>query len=53
MRNTEAGWCKVFHQSTEYLMIGMSMAPTSVMIAAMRAPRSVSSIVCLTAMRPR
>ena len=31
-RNTEAGWCSVFHQSTENLMIGMLMKPTSVMI---------------------
>ena len=33
-RNTEAGWCSVFHQSTENLMIGMLMKPTSVMMAA-------------------
>src|SRR5665811_469778 len=25
-RNTLAGWCKVFHQSTENLMMGMLMA---------------------------
>ena len=36
-RNTDAGWCSVFHQSTENLMIGMLMKPTSVMIAAARA----------------
>ena len=34
---TEAGWCSVFHQSTENLMIGRLIAPTSVRIAAARA----------------
>ena len=35
--STLAGWCSVFHQSTENLMIGRLMAPTSVRIAAARA----------------
>ncbi len=33
MRKTEAGWCKVFHQSTENLMMGILMKPTSVRTA--------------------
>src|SRR5262249_30173817 len=36
-RSTEAGWCSVFHQSTENLMIGILIAPTSVKTAAARA----------------
>ena len=36
----EAGWCSVFHQSTENLMMGMSSAPTSVTTATIRAARS-------------
>src|SRR5262249_44601938 len=39
MRNTEAGWCSVFHQSTENLMIGRLTAPTRDRIAAARASR--------------
>jgi len=39
MRKTEAGWCSVFHQSTENLIIGRLTAPTSDRIAAARAPR--------------
>src|SRR5262245_49219707 len=45
MRKTEAGWCSVFHQSTENLMIGRLTAPTSERIAAARAPRPGSSAV--------
>src|SRR5262245_27273566 len=45
MRKTEAGWCSVFHQSTENLMIGRLTAPTSDRIAAVRAPRPGSSAV--------
>ena len=43
MRITEAGWCSVFHQSTENLMIGRLIAPTSVSTAAARAAREGSS----------
>ena len=39
-RNTEAGWCSVFHQSTENLMIGRLTTPTSVRMAAARAARA-------------
>ncbi len=52
-RNTEAGWCSVFHQSTENLTIGMLITPTSVRMAAARAARPGSSIVCHSATRPR
>ena len=52
-RNTEAGWCSVFHQSTENLMIGRLIAPTSVRIAAARAAREGSSTVRHSAMTPR
>ena len=52
-RNTEAGWCSVFHQSTENLMIGMLMKPTSVMTAAARAERVGSSMARVSAMMPR
>src|SRR5262249_33447856 len=38
-RSTDAPWCSVFHQSTENLMIGRSIAPTSVRIATARAAR--------------
>src|SRR5262249_40031888 len=44
-RNTDAPWCSVFHQSTENLMIGRSMAPTMVRIAIARAAREGSSTV--------
>ena len=50
MRNTLAGWCRVFHQSTENLTIGRLMAPTSATMAAIRAARVGSSIACQTAM---
>ena len=52
-RNTDAGWCSVFHQSTENLMIGMLMKPTSVMIAAARADFAGSSIARVSARMPR
>ena len=45
MRNTEAGWCSVLHHSTENLMIGKSIAPTSVRMAAARAARDGSSTI--------
>src|SRR6202043_3366534 len=38
-RNRDSGWCSVFHQSTENLMIGKLMAPTRVSTAARRARR--------------
>ena len=53
MRNTEAGWCSVFHQSTENLMIGRLIAPTSVRIAAARAAREGSSTARHSAITPR
>ena len=53
MRNTEAGWCSVFHQSTENLMMGRLTAPTSVRIAAARPARAGSSMVRHSAIRPR
>ena len=52
-RNTEAGWCSVFHQSTENLMIGMLTKPTSVMTAAARADLEGSSSARVSAMMPR
>ena len=45
MRKIEDGWCSVFHQSTENLMIGRLTAPTSVSTAAAREPRPGSSAV--------
>src|SRR6185503_18752340 len=53
IRITEAGWCSVFHQSTENLMIGRLMAPTRVSTAAARAARDGSSTVRHSAMTPR
>jgi hypothetical protein len=53
IRITEAGWCSVFHQSTENLMIGMLMKPTSVTIAAALAERVGSSSARVSAMMPR
>src|SRR5690606_7748884 len=52
-RITDAGWCSVFHQSTENLMIGMLTKPTSVTIAAARALRPGSSSARVSAMMPR
>ena len=52
-RSTEAGWCSVFHQSTENLMMGILIAPTSVRTAAARAARVGSSIVRHNAITPR
>ena len=43
MRTTLAGWCNVFHQSTENLMIGRLTTPTSARSAPARAPRLRSS----------
>ena len=52
IRNTEAGWWRVFHQSTENFTIGMLMKPTKVMIETARAALLGSSIVCQSAIRP-
>src|SRR5687768_18541232 len=52
-RNTEAGWCSVFHQSTENLMIGMLTNPTSVITAAARADLAGSSRARVSARIPR
>ena len=49
MRITEAGWCSVFHQSTENLMIGKLMAPTSVSTAAARAARAAAILTLVGA----
>ena len=51
-RNTEAGWCRVFHQSTENLTIGTFTAPTRVRIDTARAARDGSSMVRHRAMMP-
>ena len=40
---TLAGWWSVFHQSTENLIIGRLIAPTSAKIEAAFAPRDLSS----------
>src|SRR3954454_16776649 len=53
IRITEAGWCSVFHQSTENLMIGRLMAPTSVSTARAGAAREGSSTARHSAIRPR
>src|ERR1700748_2120488 len=37
IRNTEAGWWRVFHQSTENFTIGRLMNPAKVMIETARA----------------
>jgi len=50
MRNTLSPWCKVCHQSTENLMIGMLTKPTTARIAAARAPRVGSSNAFASAM---
>src|SRR5882757_10167774 len=52
-RSTDADWCSVFHHSTENLMMGMLIAPTSVSTATTRAARLGSSIVRQSAMTPR
>src|SRR4029079_13466716 len=53
MRIAEAGWCSVFRQSTENLMIGKLIAPTSVSTAAARAAREGSSTARHSAINPR
>ncbi len=53
MRNTEAGWCSVFHQSTENLMIGILMKPTNVSTATGLALFAGSSMARDSAMMPR
>ena len=52
-RITEAPWCRVFHHSTEYLMIGRFTAPTSVRIDTARAPRPGSSMARHSARMPQ
>ena len=49
-RRMLAGWCSVFHQSTENLMIGRLTEPTRHRIAAARAPRPGSSNASYSAM---
>src|SRR5258707_14442437 len=53
MPSTDAGWCSFAHQSTESLMIGRLIAPTSVRMATIRPARDGSSTVCHSAMTPR
>ena len=43
-RSRDAGWCRVFHQSTENLTIGRLIRPTRPRMAAARAARDSSSI---------
>src|SRR5690606_36207928 len=50
IRLTLAGWCSVFHQSTQNLMIGRLMTPTSARTAPARRPRSSSSKALVSAM---
>ncbi len=42
-RSTLAGWCNVFHQSTENLMIGKLTTPTKAKTDPARPPRDGSS----------
>ena len=53
MRSTEAGWCSVFHQSTENLITGRLIRPTMARTAAERWPRARSSKAPSSAMWPR
>ena len=48
-----AGWCNVFHQSTENLMIGMFIKPIKARTAAALAPRSWESKACVSQICPR
>ena len=48
-----AGWCSVFHQSTENFMMGTFMKPTKAKIAPIRDPLSGSSNPFTSAMYPR
>ena len=52
-RNTAAGWCRVFHQSTENFTIGTFTAPTRVRIDTARAARFGSSMARQSARMPR
>jgi len=52
-RMTLAGWCNVFHQSTENLMIGRLTAPTSARTEPALPPREGSSKAFTSAMYPR
>src|SRR3954467_13423718 len=53
IRITEAGWCSVFHQSTENLMIGRLSAPTSVRMAEGRAAPVGAAHARHSALTPR
>src|SRR5690554_7182017 len=48
-----AGWCRVFHQFTEYLMIGMFTVPTIASTAVALAAVSRLLIACPRAMTPK
>ena len=52
-RKTEAGWCRVFHQSTENLMTGRLTTPIRVRIDTARAARAGSSMVRHKARMPQ
>src|SRR5215212_3498554 len=53
VRNPELDWWRVFHHSTENLMIGMLTAPTRTRMAQARAARPGSSMVRQSEMTPR
>src|SRR6516165_3931965 len=53
IRMTLAGWCRVFHQSTENLMIGRLTTPTSASTEPALPPREGSSNAFTNAIYPR
>ena len=50
--DTDEVWCKVFHQSTENLMMGRLMEPTIATRPAIRAARRLSGVPAQTAIYP-
>ena len=46
-------WCKVFHHSTEYLIMGKLMTPTKVKIPAALPAKFLSSKALCKAMTPK
>src|SRR5690554_4672580 len=48
-----AGWCNVFHQSTEYLMMGILTTPTIAKIAQALAALSRLLMACPKAIMPK
>src|SRR5512145_3404100 len=51
VRRKVAGWCRVSHQSTEYLMIGMLITPTMASTAQARPAVSGRGTACRNAYR--